>query len=60
MRGINIDATCHGLARDYIQQMKEKRRAGVTPEQALAQRIGTDEDIEKARADLERAQGVGS
>jgi len=54
MRGINIDATCHGLARDYIQQLKKKRAGSITPEDALARRIATDEDIDTARADLER------
>jgi len=56
MRGINACATCHGLARDYIQQLKKRRTAGVTPEQALAQRIASDGDIDEARAALEAAR----
>lgn len=54
MRGINVCATCHGLARDYIQQLKKRRTESITPEQALAQRIATDDDIDKAREALER------
>jgi len=60
MRGINACATCHGLARDYIQQLKKRRSASVTPAEALAQRIATDEDIDEARRRLEtvrEAQG---
>ena len=53
MRGINTCATCHGLARDYIQQLKKRRTAGVTPEQALATRIAADDDIDKARKQLD-------
>jgi len=56
MRGINVDPTCHGLARDYIQQLKKRRTETITPEQALAQRIATDDDIDQARADLERVR----
>lgn len=56
MRGINVCATCHGLARDYIQQLKRRREAGVTPEQALAARIARDEDLDQARAELERVR----
>lgn len=57
MRGINIDATCHGLARDYIQELKKKRKAGFTPEDVLANRIASAEDIEKSRALLADVQG---
>jgi len=56
MRGINVCATCHGIARDYIQQLKKRRARGGTPEEALAQRIAKDEDIDEARAALERAK----
>jgi len=56
MRGINVCATCHGLARDYIQQLKKRRADPTTPEQALAQRIAFDDDIDEARAALERAR----
>jgi len=56
MRGINTCATCHGLARDYIQQLKKRRTAGITPEQALAHRIATTEDIDEARARLEQVR----
>lgn len=57
MRGINIDATCHGLARDYIQELKKKRRAGTTPEQALATRIALEDDPQVARELLAEARG---
>ena len=53
MRGINIDATCHGLARDYIQELKKRRARGGTPEQALATRIALDDDVDAAREALE-------
>lgn len=56
MRGINTCATCHGLSRDYIQELKKSRAAGITPEQALAHRIATDEDIDIARERLEAAR----
>jgi len=56
MRGINACSTCHGLSRDYIQQLKKKRAAGGTPEEALAQRIAFDDDIDTAREQLERAR----
>ncbi|MBA7482665.1 hypothetical protein ES707_18159 [subsurface metagenome] len=56
MRGINVCATCHGLSRDFIQRRKAGRTASITPEQALAHRVATDDDIEKARADLEKAR----
>ena len=56
MRGINTCATCHGLARDYIQQLKKRRADPTTPEQALAARIATDDDIDEARANLERVR----
>jgi len=56
MRGINVCATCHGLARDYIQQLKKRRADPTTPEQALARRIATDDDIDQARAELERVR----
>ncbi len=56
MRGINVDATCHGLARDYIQELKKKRTKSITPEQALASRIASEDDIEKARELLAQAQ----
>ena len=53
MRGINVDPGCHGLARDYIQQLKKRRADPTTPEQALAARIATDDDIDEARRQLE-------
>jgi len=56
MRGLNVCATCHGLARDYIQQLKKRREKGGTPEQALAQRIALDDDVDEARAQLERVR----
>ena len=56
MRGINVDATCHGLARDYIQQLKKRRAESITPEEALARRVATDEDLDVAREDLEAAR----
>lgn len=56
MRGINTCATCHGLSRDYIQQLKKRRTESITPEQALAQRIALDEDIDEARAALDRVR----
>jgi len=34
--GINIDHTCLGLAKDYIQQLMKKRREAKTPDQILA------------------------
>lgn len=39
--GINVDHTCLGLARDYIQQLLKKRREGKTPEQLLAEQAAT-------------------
>jgi len=39
VRGINIDLTCLGLAKDYIQQLLKKRARAETPEQALAQKV---------------------
>ncbi|GAH70601.1 unnamed protein product [marine sediment metagenome] len=56
MRGINVCATCHGLSRDYIQQLKKRRADPTTPEQALARRIATDDDIDSARIELERVR----
>jgi len=56
MRGINVDPTCHGLARDYIQKLKKRRDTSITPEQALADRIAKDDDIDQAREDLERVR----
>ena len=56
MRGINACATCHGLARDYIQQLKARRSSSITPEQALASRIATDDDIDEARLALEKVR----
>ena len=56
MRGINACATCHGLARDYIQQLKKRRADPSTSEEALAQRIALDDDVDKAREQLERAR----
>jgi len=35
--GINIDHTCLGLAKDYIQQLVKKRREAKTPDQLLAE-----------------------
>lgn len=51
-RGIIIDATCHGLARDYIQQLKKSRTDPMSPEQVLAHKIATGEDLEEARKRL--------
>jgi len=56
MRGINACATCHGLARDYIQQLKARRSASVTPEEALATRVALDDDIDEARLALEKVK----
>jgi len=56
MRGINIDPTCHGLARDYIQQLKKRRASSISPEEAEAQRIAGPDDIDQAREDLERVR----
>ena len=56
MRGINVDATCHGLARDYIQQLKKRREVGGTPEQNLAERIAFADDIDQERENLERVR----
>jgi len=56
MRGINACATCHGLARDYIQQLKARRSASVTPEEALATRVALDDDIDEARVALEKVR----
>jgi len=56
MRGINVCPICHGLARDYIQQLKKRRTESITPEQALARRIATDDDIDAARAELDRVK----
>lgn len=56
MRGINACATCHGLARDYIQQLKARRSASVTPEEALATRVALDDDIDEARLALDRVR----
>jgi len=56
MRGLNVCATCNGLARDYIQQLKKRREKGGTPEEALASRIAFDDDIDEARAQLEKAR----
>lgn len=53
MRGINVCATCHGLSRDYIQQLKKRRTETITPEEALARRIARPQDIDEARAELE-------
>ena len=55
MRGINVDAGCHGLARDYIQQLKKKRAAGETPESILAHKIAGDDNIDEARKALSQA-----
>jgi ParB/RepB/Spo0J family partition protein len=57
MRGINIDATCHGLARDYIQELKKKRERGMSPSDVLANRIASEEDVEASRALLAQAGG---
>ena len=54
MRGINVCSTCHGLSRDYIQQLKKRRAVGGTPEEALARRIATDDDIEESRIALDK------
>lgn len=53
MRGINVCATCHGLARDYVQQLKKRRAQGTTPEQVLARSIASSTDIDEARHQLE-------
>jgi len=41
LKGINVCATCFGLARDYIQSRKKSQYQGVSPEQALAQDIAS-------------------
>lgn len=56
MRGINVCATCHGLSRDYIQQLKKRRTESISPADALARKISTTDDIDKARADLDRVR----
>jgi len=58
MRGINVCATCHGLSRDYIQQLKKRRADPITPEAALARKIATTGDIDEARAEFERVRGA--
>lgn len=58
MRGINVDATCHGLARDYIQQLKKRRADPTTPEAVLAQKIASSEDVDTERAHLEEVRGA--
>ena len=55
-RGINVCATCHGLARHYIQQLKKGEKDPLTPEQVLARKIVTADDIDAARAELEAAR----
>ncbi len=57
MRGINIDATCHGLARAYIQELKKKGERGYTPTDVLAHRIASEEDVEASRELLEAVRG---
>jgi len=39
VRGINIDLTCLGLAKDHIQELMRKRARAETPEQVLAQKV---------------------
>jgi len=56
MRGINTCATCHGLSRDYIQQLKKKRAESISPQEALARSVAGDDDIDKARESLERVR----
>lgn len=53
MRGINTCTTCHGIARDYIQERKKRRADPISPETALATRIATDDDVDEARRQLE-------
>lgn len=56
MRGINVDPTCHGLARDYIQELKKRRTEAVSPEDVLARDVAVDDDIDAAREELERVR----
>ncbi|GAH61894.1 unnamed protein product, partial [marine sediment metagenome] len=56
--GLNVCRTCGGLARDYIQQLKKRRTESITPGDALARKIATEDDIEEARAELERVRGA--
>lgn len=42
VRGFNIDITCAGLAKDYIQELMRKRAKEGTPEQALAAKIAKE------------------
>ena len=53
LRGLNVCATCHGLSRDYIQQLKKRRADPRTPEQILAEKIATSEDVDAEREALE-------
>ncbi|GAH84617.1 unnamed protein product, partial [marine sediment metagenome] len=53
LRGLHACATCHGMARDYIQQLKKRRADPRTPEAILAQKIASAEDVETERAALE-------
>ena len=59
MRGINVCATCHGLARDYIQQLKKRRAQATTPEQILARDVAASTDIDEARRQLEATREGG-
>jgi len=56
MRGINVCPTCHGLSRDYIQQLKKRRAESITPEDALARKIAITDDVDAARVELDRVK----
>jgi len=42
VRGINVDLTCLGVAKDYIQELMRKRKEELTPEQVLAKRVAQE------------------
>jgi len=39
VRGINVDMTCLGIAKDHIQELMKKRARAETPEQILAAKV---------------------
>jgi len=51
--GLNVCKTCGGLARDYIQQLKKGRTETISPAEALARKVATDDDIDQARQSLD-------
>lgn len=58
MRGINTCATCHGIARDYIQELKKRRAAKVSPEDVLANRIANADDLEESQRLYEESRKI--